>query len=97
MRAEVLLQDISTAGIEWDDVLPSELQRKWEQWLKELSDLSTVAISRCLCKPNPVKMDLHMFLDTSKAAYTAVAYLVCKYSDNTFVRDYCFQVLCCSR
>ena len=28
VRAKVLLQEISTAGIDWDDVLPQELRRK---------------------------------------------------------------------
>ena len=61
MRAKVLLQDIWTAGIDWDDVLPPELRRKWEQWLSELLQLSNVPIPRCLRRANPEKTELHLF------------------------------------
>ena len=55
MRAKVLLQEIWTAGIDWDDVLPPELRRKWEQWLSELPQLSNISIPRCLRRANPEK------------------------------------------
>ena len=83
MRAKVLLQEIWTAGITWDDVLPDELRRKWEQWLSELSQLSNVAVPRCLRRANPNQTQLHLFSDASNAAYAAVAYLVCQYRDYT--------------
>ena len=83
MRAKVLLQEIWTAGIDWDDVLPPELRRKWEQWLSELPQLSNVSIPRCLRRANPEKTELHLFSDASNAAYATVVYLVCQYPDLT--------------
>ncbi len=81
LRAKVLLQEIWTAGIDWDDVLPEELRKKWERWLSELPHLSKVEIPRCLRKANPEKIELHLFSDASNAAYATVAYLVCHYTD----------------
>ena len=81
LRAKVLLQEIWTAGIGWDDVLPEELRKKWERWLSELPHLSKVEIPRCLRKANPEKIELHLFSDASNAAYATVAYLVCHYTD----------------
>jgi hypothetical protein len=83
LRAKVLMQEIWTAGIDWDDVLPDELRKQWEKWLSELPLLSKVVIPRCLRKAHPEKIELHLFLDASKAAYATVAYLVCHYRDHS--------------
>lgn len=50
MRAKVFLQEIWTAGIDWDHVLPAELRKKWEQWLSKLTQLSKVEVPGCLPK-----------------------------------------------
>ena len=79
IRAKILMQEIWMAGLDWDDVLPSNLRMKWETWVSELQDLSHVAIPRCLRLPNPESVDLHLFSDASKDAFASVAYLVCHY------------------
>ena len=48
VRAKILMQEIWTAGIEWDEELPDELCAKWKKWISELPDLSRVSIPRCL-------------------------------------------------
>ena len=77
------MQEIWTAGIDWDDALPDNLQVKWNAWITELPDLTEFSIPRCLRLPEPVEMILHVFADASKDAYAAVAYLLCKYSDHS--------------
>lgn len=42
VRAKILMQEIWTAGIDWDDALPNHLQAKWNKWNAELKDLSVV-------------------------------------------------------
>ena len=82
IRAKIIMQEIWTAGLDWDDVLPSNLSTKWENWVSELQSLSCVAIPRCLRLPNPKTVDVHLFSDASKDAYVSVAYLVCQYTNN---------------
>ena len=82
IRAKILMQEIWMAGLDWDDVLPSNLRMKWETWVSELQDLSHVAIPRCLRLPNPESVDLHLFSDASKDAFASVAYLVCHYTSS---------------
>ena len=82
IRAKIIMQEIWTAGLNWDDVLPSNLSTKWENWVSELQSLSCVAIPRSLRLPNPKTLDLHLFSDASKDAYASVAYLVCQYTNN---------------
>jgi hypothetical protein len=94
VRAKILMQEIWRAiegdfscrrfeGLDWYDNLPSDLATKWKNWSTELSQLSHVAIPRCLRLANPNKMELHLFSDASKDAYASVAYLMCQYEDDS--------------
>ena len=83
IRAKVLMQEIWKAGVGWDDILPDDLINKWSKWCSELHQLSNVAVPRSLRLPNPIQACLHVFSDASKQAYGAVAYLVCRYPDDT--------------
>jgi hypothetical protein len=83
VRAKILMQNIWTAGLNWDDPLPRTLLDRWHNWVNELQHLSSFEIPRCLRHPSPDKIELHMFSDASKDAYAACAYLVCRYEGNT--------------
>ena len=48
IRAKVLLQEMWTSGLEWDDLLDQRQACKAKKWYKELSELSDVQVSRCL-------------------------------------------------
>ena len=82
VRANILMQEIWIAGIDWDDELPENLKAKWEKRVSELPQLSKVAIPRCLRRPNPVDIELHLFWDASNDAFASVAYLVCRYQES---------------
>jgi hypothetical protein len=81
VRAKIIMQEIWTAGIGWDEHLPDDLSAKWKAWSDELTDLSLFEVPRCLRLPTPSDTQLHVFSDASKDAYSAVAYLLCKYED----------------
>ena len=36
------------AGVDWDDKLLENLKAKWEKWVSELKQLSSVAVPLCL-------------------------------------------------
>ena len=83
LRAKILMQEVWMAGVDWDDLLPDDLNAKWEKWLSELPQLSDIAVPRCLRLANPQTTELHLFSDASKVAFASAAYLVCRYQDNT--------------
>ncbi len=83
VRAKILMQDIWSAGLDWDDTLPQSLLDRWQQWVDELQHLPTFEIPRCLRQPSPVEKELHMFSDALKEAYAACGYLVFRYEDST--------------
>lgn len=74
---KILLQSIWASGIGWDDVLPDSLYEKWKLWMDELPKVKELRIPRCYTESLPiaVKVDLHVFVDASEAAFAAVAYM----------------------
>ena len=85
IRAKLLLQDMWTAGLEWDDELTEPLATSARGWFKELSHLQHVRISRCLQdKQKQLEtMSLQTFVDASESAYGAVVYARCTYADGS--------------
>jgi hypothetical protein len=73
-----ILQDVCKAGIEWDDPLPKEIIERWEAWVKDLENLKTVKVPRCL-KPDAFGdlkcAELHTFSDASNEGYGQCSYL----------------------
>ena len=71
MRARLLMQEIWAAGVDWDDVLPTKLENKWNDWLSELQEIPTISFPRCLRLSHPTDIQLHVFSDASSAVYGA--------------------------
>ena len=65
IRAKMLLQDMWTAGLEWDDELTEPLASCARAWFGELEKLKKVRIPRCLQRKDRSldSMSLHTFVD----------------------------------
>ena len=85
IRANILLQDMWSAGLEWDDELNETLATSARAWFKELSDLQQLHIPRCLQDKSKmlVRMSLQTFVDASESAYGSVVYSRCTYEDGS--------------
>ena len=64
-------------NLNWDEMVPEEVNRKWNGQLRQLVNLHTIKVDRCLSMSNKenVNYDLVTFTDASKSAYSAVGYL----------------------
>ena len=65
------------AGMDWDDLFLGDLASKAGKWFKELEDLPTIKVPRCLRLGQEEEMlsqTLHTFVDASQNAYGAVVY-----------------------
>ena len=71
---KILIQQTWTRKLDWDDLLPRELQESWELLSKECENLGSIKFPRMAVKEG-TSYDLHMFCDASPKAYGAVAYL----------------------
>lgn len=66
---KILMQDIWSAKIEWDEVVPLQIANRWEEFWNQLSHLESIRIPRWIGMGSGVKLELHGFADSSIKAY----------------------------
>ena len=73
-----ILQRMCREKMDWDEPLPDDLKLRWEAWLQDLHNLSSVEIPRCYV-PSTIKevqqYELHHFSDASASGYGTCSYL----------------------
>lgn len=78
LPAKTLMQQLAKEKLTWDQPIADKLAQKWYEWLKDLNQLSTFTVSRCL-KPagfgDVVTAQLHHFSDASESGYGTASYL----------------------
>ena len=73
-----ILQEMCQKGIGWDEQLPTELEPRWESWLKDLENLHEFQIPRCFIPETLGKVkrtELHHFSDASCQGYGQCSYI----------------------
>ncbi|GFT11092.1 integrase catalytic domain-containing protein [Trichonephila clavipes] len=80
VRMKCPLQDLWKEEIQWDDPLPTHIEKEWEKWCEELPNLRNLKIPRLVLDSTLLEDDveLHSFYDASKKAYGAAIYLTTK-------------------
>ncbi|GFV72257.1 integrase catalytic domain-containing protein [Trichonephila clavipes] len=77
VRMKYLLQDLWKEEIQWDNPLPTHIEKEWKKWCEELAHLRNLKIPRLVLDSTLLEDDveLHSFCDASKRAYDAAIYL----------------------
>ncbi|GFX49173.1 integrase catalytic domain-containing protein [Trichonephila clavipes] len=72
-----LLQDLWKEEIQWDDPLPTHIEKEWKKWCEELPHLRNLKIPRLVLDSTLLEdhVELHSFCDASRKAYGAAIYL----------------------
>ncbi|XP_037521402.1 uncharacterized protein LOC119398643 [Rhipicephalus sanguineus] len=83
VRAKILFQELWLRNIEWDDILPEDIEGEWSAWRDELQHIPDIHVPRHYgANVSGQQMTcLHIFADASPVAYGAVAYLVIETSE----------------
>nr|XP_027223346.1 uncharacterized protein LOC113815482 [Penaeus vannamei] len=88
MYAKILFQDIWRLGLDWDELLPKEVQNKFQNWVKSIAALKYWKINRCYFPEMSWKelsgVELHAFGDASEKGYGACVYLRVPLVDGTY-------------
>lgn len=74
---KLLLRKLWEENIDWDTKVRVEANVKeaFVQWMRELEDLCLVKIPRWILGSDESSLSLHLFVDASKEAYTAVIFV----------------------
>ncbi|XP_017466469.1 PREDICTED: uncharacterized protein LOC108359228 [Rhagoletis zephyria] len=76
IKARMILQDIWRSGVLSDEPIHVAERAEWWKWVQKLQLLSSLRVPRCYrfasCSN---RVELHVFVDASIAAYSAVAFL----------------------
>lgn len=80
IQLKILLQDVWRADLKWDDQISSkDLVNRWKQWLAYLPSVENVQVPRLyslkLISDKPKSLQIHIFVDASVDAFSAVIYL----------------------
>ncbi|XP_055604271.1 uncharacterized protein LOC129752524 [Uranotaenia lowii] len=78
IQGKLILQTLWRKAIMWDEVVPTDVEVAWERWIKVFKNIGQVRIPRCYFPDYDVEsyrsIQLHVFVDGSENAYSAVAY-----------------------
>ena len=78
IRGKKLVQDLARDQVDWDQPLSENHLTSWQEWLKEIDDISLVQIPRCIQPADfgeVCRAELHHFSDASTAAYGSASYI----------------------
>lgn len=75
VKAKIFLQRVFELKIDWDTVLPEDMQHEWKAFRLEVSKLTRIEIPRFVLAENFKEVELHGFCDASEKAYGAAIYL----------------------
>lgn len=73
---KILLQQLWLCKIDWEDLVPHNIQLSWGKFINSLSELNKLRVPRhAIGVDNPSLLELHIFTDASENAYGACAYI----------------------
>ncbi|XP_052810470.1 uncharacterized protein LOC128238519 [Mya arenaria] len=79
LEGRLILRDVVSSDVGWDEPLTPEVETKWYRWLNSMNDLECVRVPRSLFTVSLSDMrelELQIFSDASEKAISAVAYVV---------------------
>lgn len=48
LNGRLIMQEASRLNIGWDETIPEPLQERWNTWMNSLTELTKVALDRCI-------------------------------------------------
>ena len=74
VTGRILHSEVCLRKLRWDQVVPGEIQRSWNNWLKGMEKCPSINVPHSVVSKNVRRIDLHGFADASKLAVSAAVY-----------------------
>ncbi|XP_062708688.1 uncharacterized protein LOC134288304 [Aedes albopictus] len=78
VHGRILLQDVWRVGTQWDEPVGDDIWNRWMKWINAVKTIDQIRIPRCYFRQATMssyeELQLHIFVDASELAYSAVAY-----------------------
>ena len=74
ITGKILFSEVCLRKLRWDQVIPDEIQRSWNNWLKGMEKCPSISVPRSVVSKDVRRIDLHGFADASKLAVSAAVY-----------------------
>ena len=71
ITGRILYSEVCLRKLRWDQVVPDEIQRSWNNWLKGKEKCPSISVPRSVVSKDARRIDLHGFADASKLAVSA--------------------------
>ena len=88
MYAKILMQDVWRLGLNWDEVLPMDLQHKFKLWFSSICHVKLIELPHSYFPGKSLNsvshLELHAFSDASEKGYGTCIYLRYPVSDNVY-------------
>ena len=75
-KGKILMRELWSLKLSWDEPVPENLQREWNKHCSDLSQLSSIPLPRS-CANQDSNNSLCIFCDASKSSYGFAIYNVC--------------------
>ena len=75
IMAKLFMQELWQKQLDWDEPLPDVMRTRWHNIMTNLQQTFNHHVARCYHNPDSVSKEMHIFVDASKKAYGAVAYI----------------------
>lgn len=84
VSAKLMMQEVWTTGVGWDEELPEFFQRQWKKWENGLALIEKISIPRHVLISDDTDIEIHGFSDASEKAFAASVYLRVKGNYNNY-------------
>jgi len=75
IKAKIIIQELWSVKLDWDDPLPSSMSNRWTAFVEQLKKMPSLSFPRWLGYKSDHHIELHGFCDASQQAMSAVIYL----------------------
>jgi len=79
LEGRLILRELVSTKVDWDETIPQDIARKWENWISKVAKVTSLDIRRSYFEGSISEMsglELHMFADASVSAISAVVYVL---------------------